>query len=50
MHNQEVSRLQQLAQQFAEKASLLVEYNEKALAFRTGSLRDTDDEVRPRAL
>lgn len=46
MHTQEVSRLAALAGAFADKAALLVEYNEKALAFRTGSLRDNEDEVR----
>jgi translation initiation factor 3 subunit C len=34
---------QALAEQFADKASLLVELNERAYAFRTGGLREDDD-------
>jgi translation initiation factor 3 subunit C len=32
-----------LSLQFADKATLLVELNERAYAFRTGGLRDDDD-------
>jgi hypothetical protein len=30
--------------QFADKANIMVDLNERALAFRTGGLRDDDDE------
>jgi translation initiation factor 3 subunit C len=43
MHNLEASKVQNLATQFADKATLLVELNERAYAFRTGGLRDDDD-------
>jgi hypothetical protein len=36
MHNMDASRLQELAVQFADKAMLLVDLNERALAYRTG--------------
>lgn len=50
MHNLEASHLQVLAGQVAEKAAQLVELNERALALRTGSLRegDADDEGKGR--
>jgi hypothetical protein len=41
-HKQQV---QQLATQFADKATQIVELNERAYAFRTGGLRDDDDGV-----
>lgn len=44
MHHEEPTRLQSLASQFADKAALLVEYNERALAMRTGVLITDDDE------
>ena len=45
MHHEEATRLQKLASQFADKASVLVDYNERALAMRTGVLiTDEDDE------
>ena len=44
MRNLEASRLQKLAGQVAEKALTLVELNERALALRSGSLRNDDDE------
>lgn len=44
MLNVEASRLQKLAGQVAEKALQLVELNERALALRSGSLRNDDDE------
>mmetsp|Transcript_33430 Transcript_33430/g.84725 ORF Transcript_33430/g.84725 Transcript_33430/m.84725 type:complete len:947 (-) Transcript_33430:272-3112(-) len=44
MHNMDVSRMQQLALQFADKAAVLVDLNERALAYRTGGLRDNDEE------
>lgn len=43
MHSQEASRLQQLALQFADKAAVLVDLNERAWAYRTGGLRDVED-------
>jgi len=43
MHNLEATKVQNLAAQFADKATLLVELNERAYAFRTGGLRDDDD-------
>ena len=43
MHNLEATRLQQLALQFADKAAVVVDLNERALALRTGGLRDNDD-------
>lgn len=44
MHNLEASRLQQLAMQFADKAMVMIDLNERALAYRTGGLRDNDEE------
>ena len=44
MHNLDASRLQQLAVQFADKAMVMIDLNERALAYRTGGLRDNDDE------
>jgi len=44
MHNMDATRLQQLALQFADKANVMVDLNERALAYRTGGLRDNDDE------
>ncbi|KAL6745259.1 eukaryotic translation initiation factor 3c [Haematococcus lacustris] len=44
MHSMDASRMQQLAVQFADKALVLVDLNERALAYRTGGLRDNDDE------
>ena len=44
MHHEEATRLQTLAAQFADKASVLVDYNERALAMRTGVLITDDDE------
>jgi len=44
MHHEEATRLQSLAAQFADKASVLVDYNERALAMRTGVLITDDDE------
>eukprot|EP00775_Hariotina_reticulata_P009995 gene9995-10150_t len=43
MHSLEASKVQSLASQFADKAQLMVELNERAYAFRTGGLRDDDD-------
>lgn len=44
MHNIDASRLQQLALQFADKAMAVVDLNERALAYRTGGLRDNDED------
>ncbi|KAG1661195.1 hypothetical protein FOA52_006001 [Chlamydomonas sp. UWO 241] len=44
MQNVDASRLQQLAMQFADKAMVMIDLNERALAYRTGGLRDNDDE------
>lgn len=44
MHKVETSRLQNMAMQFADKVSMIVDLNERALSFRTGGLRDEDDE------
>jgi translation initiation factor 3 subunit C len=44
MHNLDASRLQQLTLQFADKAMVMIDLNERALAYRTGVLRDNDDE------
>lgn len=44
MHKIEASRLQTLAMAFADKASMIVDLNERALSFRTGGLRDNEDE------
>ena len=44
MLHEEATRLQKLASQFADKASILVDYNERALAMRTGVLITDDDE------
>ncbi|MEW5305255.1 MAG: hypothetical protein WDW36_007810 [Sanguina aurantia] len=44
MHSLEASKLQQLALQMADKAAIIVDLNERALAYRTGGLRDTDDD------
>uniref|UniRef100_A0A061RZ06 Eukaryotic initiation factor n=1 Tax=Tetraselmis sp. GSL018 TaxID=582737 RepID=A0A061RZ06_9CHLO len=44
MHKVEASRLQTLAMAFADKASMIVDLNERALSFRTGGLRDNEDE------
>eukprot|EP00879_Flechtneria_rotunda_P010363 GHRR01010837.1.p1 GENE.GHRR01010837.1~~GHRR01010837.1.p1 ORF type:complete len:641 (+),score=259.16 GHRR01010837.1:1573-3495(+) len=43
MHSLEASKVQTLAAQFADKAQVMVELNERAYAFRTGGLRDDDD-------
>jgi translation initiation factor 3 subunit C len=43
MHSLEATKVQSLAAQFADKAQLMVELNERAYAFRTGGLRDDDD-------
>lgn len=43
MHAVEANAVQSLALQFADKAQLLVELNERAYAYRTGGLRDDDD-------
>ncbi len=45
MHNMDVSQMQQLAVQFADKAAVMVDLNERALAYRTGGLRDNDDDA-----
>ncbi|KAF5842012.1 eukaryotic translation initiation factor 3 subunit 8 N-terminus-domain-containing protein [Dunaliella salina] len=45
MQNMDASRMQQLAMQFTDKAMVMVDLNERALAYRTGGLRDNDDEV-----
>ncbi len=37
MHSLETNKVQTLAAQFADKAQLLVELNERAYAFRTGA-------------
>ena len=44
IHHQELTKLQGLAAQFAEKAAILVDMNERALALRTGVLNADDDE------
>lgn len=44
IHHEEPTRLQSLAAQFADKAALLVDLNERALALRTGVLHTEDDE------
>jgi translation initiation factor 3 subunit C len=44
MLHEEATRLQKLASQFADKASVLVDFNERALAMRTGVLITDDDE------
>ena len=44
MHSAMPTRLQALATEFADKASMLVDLNERALALRTGGLSATDDE------
>jgi translation initiation factor 3 subunit C len=49
IHNVEASRLQKLAGQVIEKATQLVELNERALALRSGSLRTDEDEDGVRA-
>jgi translation initiation factor 3 subunit C len=43
MHSLEATKVQSLSLQFADKAQILVELNERAYAFRTGGLRDDDD-------
>lgn len=43
MHSLEATKVQSLAAQFADKATIMVELNERAYAFRTGGLRDDDD-------
>lgn len=43
MHSLEATKVQSLAAQFADKAVIMVELNERAYAFRTGGLRDDDD-------
>lgn len=47
MHNMDATRMQQLAVQFADKAAVMVDLNERALAYRTGGLRDNDEEGAP---
>jgi translation initiation factor 3 subunit C len=42
------SPAQHLGMQFADKANIMVDLNERALAFRTGGLRDDDDDGRRR--
>lgn len=44
MRNLEESRLQKLAGQLSEKAHQLLDLNERALSFYTGSLREGDDD------
>ncbi|KAK9868237.1 hypothetical protein WJX84_002782 [Apatococcus fuscideae] len=44
MHSAMPSRLQSLATDFADKASMLVDLNERALALRTGGLQAAEDE------
>ena len=44
MHSLDASRLQQLALQLADKSMVMIDLNERALASRTGGLRDNDDE------
>ena len=44
IHHQELTKLQGLAAQFADKAAILVDMNERALALRTGVLNAEDDE------
>eukprot|EP00951_Prasinocladus_malaysianus_P036880 scaffold391573_cov41-Prasinocladus_malaysianus.AAC.1 len=44
MHKVDATRLQTLAMSFADKASMIVDLNERALSFRTGGLRDNDDD------
>jgi len=44
MHKVEASRLQQLAMSYADKASMIVDLNERALSFRTGGLRENDED------
>ncbi|KAK9861015.1 hypothetical protein WJX84_011860, partial [Apatococcus fuscideae] len=44
MHSAMPTRLQALATEFADKASMLVDLNERALALRTGGLSAADDE------
>jgi translation initiation factor 3 subunit C len=45
MHSLDANKVQQLALTFADKAQVLVELNESAYAYRTGGLRDDDEEV-----
>lgn len=44
VHHEEPTRLQTLAASFAEKASVLVDLNERALALRTGVLHADDED------
>lgn len=44
VHHVEPTRLQTLAGAFGEKAALLVDLNERALAMRTGALHTEDDD------
>src|SRR5689334_15327601 len=44
MHHEEPTRLQALSAAFADKAAMLVDLNERALALRTGVLHGADDE------
>jgi len=44
IHHQELTKLQGLAAQFADKAAILVDMNERALALRTGVVNAEDDE------
>lgn len=44
IHHEEPTRLQSLASKFAENASHLVDYNERALALRTGVLINDEEE------
>ena len=43
MHSLEATKVQSLALQFADKAQIIVELNERAYAFRTGGLQGDDD-------
>lgn len=44
IHHQELTRLQMLSSQFADKAAILVDLNERALAMRTGVLHTEDED------
>lgn len=44
VHHEEPTRLQTLANAFADRATILVDLNERALALRTGVLHSADDD------